>query len=77
MRARQQIGGFMLKPIATASACVSWCAIMGPAFGAGGAFFQVVQTLSFAVLAAWVWMIATGVILLRAAVRKPPMGEGV
>jgi hypothetical protein len=52
-------------------------AIMGPAFGAGGAFFQVVQTLSFAVLAAWVWMIATGVILLRAAVRKPPMGEGV
>ena len=51
--------------------------IMGPAFGAGGAFFQVVQILSFAVLAAWVWMIATGVVLLRAAVWKPPSGEGV
>ena len=45
--------------------------IMGPAFGAGGAFFQVAQILSFAVLAAWVWMIATGIVLLRAAVRKP------
>ena len=45
--------------------------IMGPAFGAGGAFFQVAQILSFVVLAAWVWMIATGTVLLRAAVRKP------
>jgi hypothetical protein len=45
--------------------------IMGPAFGAGGAFFQAAQILSFAVLATWVWMIATGVVLLRAAVRKP------
>jgi hypothetical protein len=52
-------------------------AIMGPAFGAGGAFFQAVQILSFAVLAAWVWMIATGVVLLRAAIRKPLTGEGV
>ena len=45
--------------------------IMGPAFGAGGAFFQVADILSFAVLAAWVWMIGTGIVLLRAAVRKP------
>jgi hypothetical protein len=45
--------------------------IMGPAFGAGGAFFQVAQILSFAALAAWVWMIATGIVLLRAAGRKP------
>lgn len=46
-------------------------AIMGPAFSAGGSFFQAAQILSFAVLAAWVWMIGTGVVLLRAGTRKP------
>jgi len=49
----------------------------GPGVRRRRRILSVVQTLSFAVLAAWVWMIATGVILLRAAVRKPPLGEGV
>lgn len=45
--------------------------ILGEAFYAGGAFFQVAQILSLAALAAWVWMIGAGVVLLRAATRKP------
>ena len=55
------------------------------ALAAGGMCLWVLQAaggilppaVHLAVLAAWVWMIATGVVLLRAAVRKRPPGEGV
>lgn len=45
--------------------------IVGPAFMAGGTFFQASQTLQFAMLAVWLWMVATGVVLFRAAGREP------
>jgi 6-phosphogluconate dehydrogenase len=45
--------------------------IVGPAFMAGGTFSQASQILQFAVLAAWLWMVATGVVLFRAAGRQP------
>ncbi len=41
--------------------------IAGPAFNAGGSFYQVSQLLQVAVLAAWLWMLASGVVLFRAA----------
>jgi len=45
--------------------------IAGPAFAAGGSFYQAFQLLSAAVLAAWLWMLVTGVVLFRAAGRQP------
>lgn len=44
--------------------------IAGPAFQAGGFLYQASQLLQIAVLAAWVWMVATGVVLFRAAGRQ-------
>lgn len=44
--------------------------IAGPAFQAGGSFYQASQLLQVAVLAAWIWMVATGVVLFRAAGRQ-------
>jgi hypothetical protein len=43
----------------------------GPAFAAGGSLYKASQILSFAALVAWIWMIATGVVLFRAASRQP------
>lgn len=43
--------------------------ILGPAFRGGGSLFQASQLLQSAVLFIWVWMIATGVVLFRAAGR--------
>lgn len=45
--------------------------IGGSAFAAGGSFYQVSQLLSVAVFVAWIWMLATGVVLFRAAGRQP------
>jgi hypothetical protein len=42
-----------------------------PAFEAGGSFYQAGQVLELATLVAWVWMVATGVLLFRAAGRNP------
>jgi hypothetical protein len=44
--------------------------IAGPAFRAGGSFYQASQLLQVAVLAAWIWMVATGAVLFRAAGRQ-------
>ena len=42
-----------------------------PAFQAGGSFYQASQILDVGALAAWVWMLATGVVLFRAAGGQP------
>jgi hypothetical protein len=44
--------------------------IVGPAFKAGGSFLQAAQILQLAALATWLWMVATGVVLFRAAGRQ-------
>lgn len=41
--------------------------IRAPAFVAGGTFYQATQPLGLVVLGAWIWMIASGVVLFRAA----------
>ncbi len=45
--------------------------ISGPAFAAGGSLYQASQLLSAVVLAAWLWMLVTGIVLFRAAGRQP------
>jgi hypothetical protein len=45
--------------------------ISGPAFAAGGSFYQASQLLSAAALAVWLWMLVSGVMLFRAAGRQP------
>lgn len=45
--------------------------IQGPAYLAGGTFYQASQPLGLVAVAAWVWMIATGIVLFRAAGRQP------
>jgi len=43
--------------------------VLGPAYVAGGSLYQATQPLGIFVLAAWVWMIASGVVLFRATSR--------
>ena len=45
--------------------------VRGPAFVDGGTIYQASQRLGLVVLGAWVWMIATGVVLFRAAPARP------
>jgi len=57
--------------------------IVGPAFAAGGTCQSalcttgtvlpgIAQAISVTLVAAWIWMIATGVVLFRAAGRQRP-----
>lgn len=45
--------------------------LLGPAFAVGGGLYDASQSLGLVAVVAWIWMLATGVVLFRAAGRQP------